>query len=45
MSERVEIELFDNPNPEREYCITVKAPEFTSVCPLSALVMVLSLES
>jgi 7-cyano-7-deazaguanine reductase len=33
MSERAEIELFENPNPEREYCITIKAPEFTSVCP------------
>lgn len=33
MSERVEIELFENPNPQREYCITIKAPEFTSVCP------------
>jgi 7-cyano-7-deazaguanine reductase len=33
MSEQVEIELFENPNPEREYSITIKAPEFTSVCP------------
>ena len=33
MSERAEIELFDNPNPERDYCITIKCPEFTSVCP------------
>ena len=33
MSERVEIELFDNPNPERDYCITIRYPEFTSVCP------------
>ncbi len=33
MSERVEIELFENPNPGREYCITIKHPEFTSVCP------------
>ena len=27
------IELFDNPRPEREYCITIRCPEFTSVCP------------
>jgi 7-cyano-7-deazaguanine reductase len=33
MSERVEIELFDNPRPERDYCITIKCPEFTSLCP------------
>jgi len=33
MSERVEIELFDNPRPERDYSITIRCPEFTSVCP------------
>jgi 7-cyano-7-deazaguanine reductase len=33
MSEREEIELFENPNPEREYDITITQPEFTSVCP------------
>ena len=33
MSEQVQLELFDNPNPERDYCITIKCPEFTSVCP------------
>lgn len=33
MSERAEIELFDNPNPERDYCITIRCPEFTSICP------------
>ena len=33
MSERAEIELFDNPRPERDYCITIRCPEFTSVCP------------
>ena len=27
------IELFDNPRPEREYRITIRCPEFTSVCP------------
>jgi len=33
MSEAAEIELFDNPKPEREYIITIRCPEFTSVCP------------
>jgi 7-cyano-7-deazaguanine reductase len=33
MSEVPEIELFDNPCPERDYCITIRCPEFTSVCP------------
>ena len=33
MNEREEIELFDNPCPERDYRITIKCPEFTSVCP------------
>ncbi len=33
MSEPVEIELFDNPHPERDYHITIGCPEFTSVCP------------
>lgn len=33
MSQPVEIELFDNPRPERDYCITIRCPEFTSVCP------------
>ena len=33
MSEKVEIELFENPRPERDYCITINAPEFTSLCP------------
>jgi len=27
------IELFENPEPEREYSIKVSCPEFTSVCP------------
>ena len=26
-------ELFDNPKPGREYRITIRCPEFTSVCP------------
>lgn len=33
MSRTEMIELFDNPRPEREYCITIRCPEFTSVCP------------
>ena len=33
MSQRAEIELFDNPCSERDYCITIRCPEFTSVCP------------
>ncbi|MHC4685412.1 MAG: preQ(1) synthase [Planctomycetota bacterium] len=33
MSDRIEIELFDNPRPKRDYCITIRYPEFTSVCP------------
>ncbi len=27
------IEIFDNPNPERDYEIDIEYPEFTSVCP------------
>ena len=33
MSEPGTIELFDNPRPERDYRITIRCPEFTSVCP------------
>lgn len=33
MDEREKIEVFDNPRPEREYRITIRCPEFTSVCP------------
>lgn len=33
MSERIQLELFDNPHPERDYTITIECPEFTSVCP------------
>ena len=33
MGEQVEIELFDNPCPGRDYNITITCPEFTSVCP------------
>jgi len=27
------LELFSNPHPERDYCITIRCPEFTSLCP------------
>lgn len=27
------IEVFDNPRPGRQYRITIRCPEFTSVCP------------
>lgn len=33
MNERDPIELFENPRPERDYRITIRCPEFTSVCP------------
>ena len=33
MGKRKELELFDNPCPERDYVITIRCPEFTSVCP------------
>ena len=33
MSEQSKIELFNNPRPERDYCIKIRCPEFTSVCP------------
>ena len=33
MTKKTEIELFDNPHPVRDYCITIRCPEFTSVCP------------
>ena len=33
MNEQTKMELFDNPHPQRDYCITIRCPEFTSVCP------------
>jgi len=30
---QTKLELFDNPHPERDYSITIKCPEFTSLCP------------
>ena len=28
-----ELEIFDNPNPERDYSIRITLPEFTCLCP------------
>ena len=33
MGDRRKIEVFDNPRPGRDYRITIRCPEFTSVCP------------
>jgi 7-cyano-7-deazaguanine reductase len=33
----VTIETFPNPGPGRDYEITISAPEFTSVCPMTGL--------
>ena len=33
MGEKNKLELFDNPRPQRDYTITIRCPEFTSVCP------------
>lgn len=33
MSKKNQLELFDNPRPGRDYTITIRCPEFTSVCP------------
>ena len=33
MGEQVKLELFDNPRSDRDYCITIRSPEFTSLCP------------
>ena len=27
------IDLFENPRPQRDYTITIRCPEFTSLCP------------
>ena len=27
------LEMFENPRPQREYTITIRCPEFTSLCP------------
>lgn len=33
MDPKPQLELFDNPHPGRDYTITIRCPEFTSVCP------------
>ena len=33
MAEKDVLELFENPQPQRDYTITIRCPEFTSVCP------------
>ena len=33
MADKEKVELFDNPSPDRDYMITIRCPEFTSVCP------------
>lgn len=33
MGNDTQLEMFDNPRPGRIYTITIRCPEFTSVCP------------
>ncbi len=33
MTKHPDIELFDNPRSDRDYTITIRCPEFTSLCP------------
>ena len=33
MDKKPELDLFDNPRPQRDYTITINCPEFTSLCP------------
>ena len=33
MNEKQNLEVFENPSPDRDYMITIQCPEFTSVCP------------
>ena len=33
MLQEPSLELFENPRPARDYTITMRCPEFTSVCP------------
>lgn len=30
-----QLEVFDNPNPERDYTIEISSPEFTCLCPIT----------
>jgi len=34
-SKQAKLERFPNPNPERDYLISITLPEFTCLCPLS----------
>lgn len=36
-SEAPELEVFDNPNPNRDYMNSIEVAEFTSVCPKTGL--------
>ncbi|MCI0498614.1 MAG: preQ(1) synthase [Planctomycetales bacterium] len=33
MAKKQRLDMFDNPRPKRDYTITIRCPEFTSVCP------------
>jgi 7-cyano-7-deazaguanine reductase len=33
MKKKPKVEMFANPYPGRDYCVTIRCPEFTSVCP------------
>jgi 7-cyano-7-deazaguanine reductase len=33
MAKKTELELFENPQAGRDYVITIRCPEFTSLCP------------
>jgi 7-cyano-7-deazaguanine reductase len=33
MKKKRKVEMFENPYPQRDYSITIRCPEFTSVCP------------
>lgn len=33
VNDKPDLELFENPCPQRDYTITIHCPEFTSVCP------------
>ena len=33
MADKPKLELFENPNPDRDYRVMISCPEFTSVCP------------
>lgn len=33
MSDKGKLELFDNTHPDRNYCVKICCPEFTSICP------------